>query len=58
MNRRRALAAAIAAIAGRGSAMTKSSATTLEGDGIVMVKSAHPFNETVERSRPTSPTRR
>jgi len=56
MNRRRALTAATAAIAGRGSAMTKSSATTLEGDGIVMVKSA-PLQRD-RRALKASPTRR
>ncbi len=46
MNRRRALTTAMVGFAAFGSAMTRGSAATLEGDGIVMAKSAYGFDET------------
>jgi len=49
MNRRNALTTAPVALAALACAITGSSATTLEGDGVVMAKSALGFNETIER---------
>jgi uncharacterized protein (DUF302 family) len=48
-NRRSALTTAAAALAALGLGMTGGSAATLEGDGVVMAKSAFGFNDTVER---------
>ncbi len=49
MNRRRALSSAIAGLVLLGVMATRTSAVTLEGDGVVMAKSAYGFDDTLKR---------
>lgn len=49
MNRRNAIQSAIAAFVAVGAAQSVARSATLEGDGVISVKSAYSFDETIQR---------